>query len=768
MKRLLIHILCLVTPCLSLAQGWITKDVNLVVKDNAHIVIHEVTGHYTNKGTGLILTRNHGTIHVDGNWVNNGSTMAIGNNAGTVSLDGGVQQISGITPTYFNTLELHGTGDKTLDIRTLVGGGYNGSPSGTLDLNDQNLILNSNLLEINNKKPVAISRVTGLIIGETTPAAGYGKVQWNVRNTGGTTFEIPFGTTDFIHIPITMKLGSAGTQVSDSGFIAVATYPTNSAASPNNRPLPPGVPHLDNQYKIENDIKMVDRFYVIDGDGYSTNPNLSVGFSYVDREWDGSLGGSNDISESELETTRYNPSTGSWDYNLKGSTSTAANQTFSPTVNNYTGAWTLHNKPYCPISNFIFNPECFEVPVLLKDSSYILSGTIDTSVWVYDGIETYSQNQVLHNFSSDGYFNVMRKVRGDRGCWDSIEKQVQVFPLPINSFDYADTCFSDYTTFVSTSTSTLGMPLSHHWVIEGTDYYTPSPGHTFSSEGLKPISLITRNTFGCEDTLVKNIEIEPLPAVFFSFENICERQEAFFFDSTKTNGKGSIDEWAWTVRERKVSYLQNHSQTFNLAGTYPIQLTVRNSFGCVDSISRNLVVWPKPVAKFDVFPKEIYITEPYVNFVQSGSNADTWEWRFGDLSDDEFGPETFHEYTDTGLFNVRMIASNEFGCMDTFFKTLLIKPDLKIFIPNAFSPGPENDVNLTFGPAGMLYSLKKLEMDIYTRWGELIYHTEDLNKPWDGMYMGHYVQEGTYLYLIKIKDIYNDVFHFSGTVTVIR
>ena len=359
-----------------------------------------------------------------------------------------------------------------------------------------------------------------------------------------------------------------------------------------------------------------------------------------------------------------------------------------------------------------------------------------------------------------------RKVRGNRGCWDSITKSVQVYPLPQSSFTHQDTCSSGVTLFTSTSTSTLGMPLTQDWTIDGSTYTAVSPNHAFGSAGIKAVSLITKNTFNCFDTLNSMIEIQPLPDVRFGFENICERQDAFFYDSSTT--KGSIDEWRWKVKGKIVSYVQDHQQVFNTAGSYPVQLRIENSFGCLDSFEQNITVWPKAKAKFDLFPKDIYITDPFVNFVESGSDANSWNWYFGDFSPEEFGPEVLHQYLDTGVFRARLIANNDFKCADTFYRTVIIKPDLNIFIPNAFSPGPENDVNTTFSPGGMLYGIKSLDMTIYTRWGEKIYHSDDIKKPWDGTYQGKLVQEGTYLYLIKVKSVYNDVLRYSGTLTVIR
>ncbi|MFT5723078.1 MAG: gliding motility-associated-like protein [Bacteroidia bacterium] len=768
MKKLFSHIvLCLTVSTISYGQGWVTKDANIVLKNDAHIVIHGKTGNYLNKDGGLITTTPSGTIHVDGDWVNNGSTGAIGNNAGTVMLTGGNQRITGSQTTTFNNLELSGGGIKSLQVATLVGGGYNTTRLGVLNLNDRHLLLNSQLLIINNNTPSALIRTTGLLIGETDPTIGYSKVQWNLRNVGsGNVFFIPFGTTDFIHIPFQINVRFMGTQIADSGFVAVATYPTSTLAAPNNRPLPIGVAHMDNRYKLENDLKSLDRFFILSADGYSKSPTVKFGFPYVDREWDGLLGGGNDIIEKDIKPARFDVTANAWDFTTDGVTNVSNNNTLSDNLTNISGAWVLQNFPNCPVPNFTFNNACYLSPILFTDSSYIQKGSIDTSVWVYEKNELYSQNLLLHTFNADGLYDIKRKVRGERGCWDSITKTVQVYPLPNSSFVYSDTCTSDVTRFASTSKSSVGMPLKHQWLIGAKNYVIPNPNHKFATDGVKSIQLISQNTLGCYDTLLQDINVEPLPTVKFGFYNICERQEAYFFDSTET--MGTVDEWQWRTKGKVASYFQDHNQTFNTAGNYKVQLTAKNSFGCKDSLQRIITVWPKAKAKFDQFPKDIYITDPFVNFIQSGADANWWQWDFGDFSPEEFGPEVLHQYQDTGIFRARLIANNDFKCADTFFRTIIIKPNLRIYIPNAFSPGPDNDVNTTFGPGGMLYGIKSLDMTIYTRWGELIYHSDHIDKPWDGMYMGELVQEGTYLYLIKIKDIYNDVFRYSGTLTVIR
>lgn len=765
--RFILVILASFLSVLAYSQGWVNNGANVILKDNVQVLVTSANGNYLSKGNGLMYFRNGGSFFLQGNWINNGNTPAIGNNDGEVILNGGIQKITGSTSTSFNTLIFKGTNDKFIDLTTLVGGGYSGVKSGVLNLGDLNLHFQSKTLIINNPNPSTIQTNTGLLLGETSPTLGYSNVQWNIRNSpSGTTYSIPYGSTDLISIPLKIVLGSTGVEVSDSGYFEFAIYPTNTSNAINNRPLPTGVLNFNNQFGIENDIKSVDRFYLVKSLGYSTKPSASLIFPYIDREWDASAGSLNQIVEKDLLPAKYSFSTNVWDYTLKGVTNLASNSTATNNLADVSGAWVLFNYPPCPVAHFKTKDDCFNMGIRAIDSSTVSTGSIDTNVWISQAL-SLSNRDTLHNFfPSFGNYSIKRKVRSDRGCWDSVTHTVNVYPMPKTAFTYSDTCFGELSKFVSTSNSPTGNPVINNWSIESTNYITNSAYHTFADTGIKTIQLIGINSWGCADTTIKKIEIQPLPHVGFTFKDICEGELIDFISTTTTKGK--LLSQKWSVNDILSSSNKDYSQVFNKSGGYDVKQNAINSFGCSDSLTQSVVVKPRAVAKFSVFPDEIFIHEPYVNLVEQTSFANTWEWELGDLSSTEYGPQVFHTYSDTGLFSIRLIAGNDQNCPDTVFKVIRIKPYLKIYIPNAFSPGNPDNINSTFAPAGMLYGLKEMTMEIYNRWGEQLYFTDNINKPWDGTYLGKPVKEGTYLYMIKMKDIYNQIAWHQGTVTVVR
>lgn len=78
-----------------------------------------------------------------------------------------------------------------------------------------------------------------------------------------------------------------------------------------------------------------------------------------------------------------------------------------------------------------------------------------------------------------------------------------------------------------------------------------------------------------------------------------------------------------------------------------------------------------------------------------------------------------------------------------------VNQDPVIWIPNSFLVGGHNN---TFRPVISFADFDFYQMVIFSRWGDIVYETTDINAPWDGSFKGHTAQEGAYVYFITIKD----------------
>lgn len=88
-----------------------------------------------------------------------------------------------------------------------------------------------------------------------------------------------------------------------------------------------------------------------------------------------------------------------------------------------------------------------------------------------------------------------------------------------------------------------------------------------------------------------------------------------------------------------------------------------------------------------------------------------------------------------------------------------------LFVPNAFSPNGDgtNDIFLIKGA-----SIKSFKIEIFNRWGELIFESTDIENSWDGTYRGVPVPEGVYAYMLNFRGFDNRLQVRQGNITLIR
>lgn len=88
-----------------------------------------------------------------------------------------------------------------------------------------------------------------------------------------------------------------------------------------------------------------------------------------------------------------------------------------------------------------------------------------------------------------------------------------------------------------------------------------------------------------------------------------------------------------------------------------------------------------------------------------------------------------------------------------------------VFIPNAFKPNGRNRI---FKPVLTLASTHNYSMLIFNRWGERVFHSEDKNIGWNGVYQGKNAQTGVYVYVIQFQSAKGKHYERKGTVTLLR
>ena len=123
----------------------------------------------------------------------------------------------------------------------------------------------------------------------------------------------------------------------------------------------------------------------------------------------------------------------------------------------------------------------------------------------------------------------------------------------------------------------------------------------------------------------------------------------------------------------------------------------------------------------------------------------------------------FKSLSEDEIISIKL--SNQFGCDSIVTLDAKVRPCNHIFVPNIFSPNGDN-VNDYFEAKGI--DVGSFTMQIFNRWGELIYTSHDINQGWDGKFKDREVNPGVYVYLIKGRYINGDTFSLHGDLTLLR
>ena len=186
-----------------------------------------------------------------------------------------------------------------------------------------------------------------------------------------------------------------------------------------------------------------------------------------------------------------------------------------------------------------------------------------------------------------------------------------------------------------------------------------------------------------------------------------------------------------------------------------------------------------PLANFNASPTLVRFFDQLENPIKFSDNSEgywqnitNWNWNFDydgyfPTDYDAFDSITDHSFIELGTFRVFLKIETEHHCIDTISKNVEIF-DYDIFIPNAFTPGNKDDVNNTF--KAYAYGFKQFNMEIFSRWGELLFATDDIEEGWDGRKLGknEICQSGNYVYNIKIINLDDRVLKYVDYFLLLR
>lgn len=430
----------------------------------------------------------------------------------------------------------------------------------------------------------------------------------------------------------------------------------------------------------------------------------------------------------------------------------------------------------------------FEAPIVLcsgKDAMFIdLTNTGSPAVsitswnWEFgDGQSlnyTAKRDTIYHNYAQSGWYDVRLIVQALVGTTiksDTASQKLRVFVSPNADFTFTAPCDGLKVTFKDISTIDSGNIVQWNWDFDdGGNSALQHPTHTFSGLSGFDVQMIATSDNGCADTAVHLLETHSVPPVMLSAPDsvFCGNTLAITF---KDLSNVQHSQYVWDFGDGTVLTNNSDSATHVFEfGEYAVSLTVKTAENCKNSDTLNIILNPQPYPAFSFFPDSIGVLDGKVAFVDeslsSGASLESWKWLFGD-GRDTLARNPIHTYRDTGFHKVYLIVTDLNGCADTAMRTVRVFPELAFFVPNAFSPNGDNKNNI-FKPKGAYFQKKTYLMQIFNRWGQLVFETTDYNQGWDGKTAGLDNPVGVYVWVISLRDMYNDKEVYKGSVVLIR
>jgi len=281
-----------------------------------------------------------------------------------------------------------------------------------------------------------------------------------------------------------------------------------------------------------------------------------------------------------------------------------------------------------------------------------------------------------------------------------------------------------------------------------------------------------------------DVTVMPDPPIGFTVDKrrACPPGTFYFNEFSPDLGQS----YKWNFGDGQFSFDKTPVHIYTESAVYDVGLTVTSDFGCAITRVREelITIDPKPDAEFYVNSNHATILNPVIQFFNVSSNADSIYWYFGDGDSTLYShANPWHEFDAVGWYNVKMVAENRFGCIDTTYKKVRIFDEYTFSAPTAFTPNNDG-VNDCFRLCGHGVDEFEYILTIYDRYGGIVFETEHFENDldcsacgkgsWDGTYNGSYVkgdelcEPGEYIWFVKYKDVAGVDNVSQGRVTLIR
>ncbi|MFY0643635.1 MAG: PKD domain-containing protein [Bacteroidia bacterium] len=429
------------------------------------------------------------------------------------------------------------------------------------------------------------------------------------------------------------------------------------------------------------------------------------------------------------------------------------------------------------------------------DSSYhdfpeLADTVVEYKWWFGDGsIESFLRDP-YHYYNKNGFHKITHVVETESGCTDTVSFDIYLDgPRPSfeiitdsigcvphkvlfksNSYrtsnfvwHFGDSANTTLSTYKDTTVEfTYPDPGIYYVYLEGADsFYNTSTDNYYSCRAIYPDSTVP-------NPILKRVIVLPYPEVDLSLQDpICINKPFDVWSLSDT----IYDTFHWYLDGQELfgvddtvslSIGEGGRHTIELKPTYVLDNPYKRA--CYDSASLTFVVTD---LKADFSIERLGNCNEF-QFWDSSFNANEYSWDFDHLGNSSSDQHPIYSYgTDTGTYNICLEITSTDGCVDTACKDLKSSYYELAEMYNIITPrGDQLNDELIVD----MYNQDFYHLEIFNRWGEMVFESRDPAYSWNGQYMNQGIDlpNSVYFYVLKYSfECTDEEFEKHGTVTLV-
>jgi gliding motility-associated-like protein len=397
----------------------------------------------------------------------------------------------------------------------------------------------------------------------------------------------------------------------------------------------------------------------------------------------------------------------------------------------------------------------------------LMGSSSATGVYQWTGPDFFTSNSLVTEVADPGWYYLSGVYQKQCSALDSsfIDLDNET-PVADAGADQLIDC--NHANVMIDGSGSIGNNLQFEW--------TNSDGAVISTQASFQVSItgtyilqLTNAVNGCASVDSVDVFIDPnalRQVSFIALPENCEGENDGMIEVT--NVSGGLPPFSYSLN----ALIGNSSGQFNNLVPEVYQLMIMDAAGC--SLDTFITILPGIDLQLTL-PDTIKVKEDQSATIHATVNVPeanlvSIQWSPSGILSCDTCLSTVIKPNQNQTLQLTVVHPN--GCIATAELVIIIIPTPHIYVPNTFSPNGDgqNDLFAVFFNDGVT---SLLELNIFDRWGDYIYHTRNINSGtpgwgWDGKFHQKDMPSGIFVYSIKLLLADGTEKMLTGDVMLVR